>query len=89
MSLWQPQLLALLDVCVVDTDAPPHMHCNRVTVLRRKRGRGNTIVQFSTLGIFFSINRAGKRNYFYLYYKWLAHRTVFVFHSGNKGAYKK
>ena len=32
-GLWQPQVVALLDVQVVDTDAPSHTHRNTVAVL--------------------------------------------------------
>ena len=32
-GLWQPQAVALLDVRVVDTDAPSHIHRNTVAVL--------------------------------------------------------
>ena len=31
-GLWQPQTVALLDVRVVDTDAPSYMHCTTVAV---------------------------------------------------------
>ena len=32
-GLWEPQAVALLDVRVVDTDAPLHIHWNAVAVL--------------------------------------------------------
>ena len=32
-GLWQPQAVALLDMRVVDTDAPSHIHWNTAAVL--------------------------------------------------------
>ena len=47
-GLWEPQAVALLDVRVVDTDAPSHIHRNTVAVYfpqQKKRRKGSTPVQ--------------------------------------------
>ena len=47
-GLWQPQAVALLDVRVVDTDAPLHIHRNTVAVLssaEEKRRKYNSAAE--------------------------------------------
>ena len=46
-GLWQPQTVALLDVRVVDTDAPSHIHRSTDAVLSSAEEREKEIQQCS------------------------------------------
>ena len=51
-GLWEPQAVALLDVRVVDTDAPSHIHRNTVAVLSsaEEEKKRSTTVQLKHVG---------------------------------------
>ena len=44
-GLWQPQTVALLDVRVVDTDAPSHIHRNTDAVLSSAEEKYNSAAE--------------------------------------------
>ena len=56
-GLWEPQAVALLDVRVVDTDAPSHIHWNTVAVLslaeEEKKQKYNSAAEARRASFFF------------------------------------